>query len=233
MNTPLFVALDTNTLEEAKKLIDRLQGHVEGLKIGPRLFALGGVPFLQELVAQDYKVFLDLKLHDIPNTVALALDVLSDLGLFCLTVHGGGGTEMLRRAVEARDKRGSVTKILGITVLTSFSEQAWQEINPGLTLQQALIARAQACVTAGIDGLVCSAQDLSLLKPHLPAGFLKVTPGVRFASLGDDQTRVMTPYQALKVGADYLVMGRPIYQSDDLEGTMREFKKQVEEARNS
>lgn len=231
MDLPLFVALDTQTLDDAKALIDRLEGYVTGLKIGPRLFALGGSAFLTGLVDRGYEVFLDLKLHDIPNTVALAVDVLSDLGLFCLTIHGGGGHEMLRRAVEARDKRGSKTKLLGITVLTSFSEQSWQAVNPGLAMEKALQARARACVESGLDGLVCSPDDLKLLKPLLPHGFLKVTPGIRFVPGGDDQTRVTTPCVALRQGADYLVMGRPIYQAPDIGKVILELKRQVEEAR--
>lgn len=227
---PIFAALDVQTVEQARTLAQKVQGRVKGVKVGPRLYALGGTPFLSELVDRGFDVFLDLKLHDIPNTVAIAVDVFARLGLFCLTVHSSGGMEMCARAVKARDEARSSMKLLGITVLTSLTEPQLQEASPSLSLQQALTARAKLCLASGLDGLVCSPDDLPLLKEYSGDHFIKVTPGVRFAALGDDQQRVTTPVEAWKRGADYLVMGRPIYAAENLDHVMAQLESDYEEA---
>lgn len=226
---PLFAALDLDTLKEARQTVDRLAGLVRGIKIGPRLYSLGGRPFIDEIVDRGFDLFLDLKLHDIPNTVRLAIEALADAGLWCVTVHGAGGRRMLEEAVAARNARGSSMKILAITVLTSFSEESWSEVAPGTSIEAAIRARAKLCDDTGLDGLVCSPLDLPIVKSCTSPRLLKVVPGVRLAAAGDDQTRVATPKDAIIAGADYLVMGRPIYKAKDLEGAMDAVKQSIQE----
>ena len=153
---PLFAALDLNTLREARQTMDMLSGVVDAIKIGPRLYAQGGAHFLKEIVDHGFKLFLDLKLHDIPNTVRLAVEALADMGIFCLTLHADGGRRMMEESVAARDRLGSTMKLLGITVLTSFDEKGWDEVAPGCSMETAIKKRAWLCGDCGMDGLVCS-----------------------------------------------------------------------------
>ncbi len=226
---PLFVALDLDTLREARQTMDQLMGLVDAIKIGPRLYAQGGAHFLREVVDRGFKLFLDLKLHDIPNTVRLAVEALADLGLFCLTLHAGGGRQMMEEAVAARDRMGSSMKLLGITVLTSFSAQTWAEVAPGCSIEEAIGRRAWLCGDAGMDGLVCSPLDLPIVKAVTPPGLLKVVPGVRLAAGDDDQSRVSTPADAFRAGADYIVMGRPIYRAPDVATAVAEVTRSIQE----
>lgn len=226
---PLFAALDLNTLREARNTMDALKGVVDYVKIGPRLYAQGGTPFLKEIIDHGFKLFLDLKLHDIPNTVRLAVETLSDLGIFCLTLHAAGGRRMMEESVAARDRLGSSTKLLGISVLTSFSEESWKEATPGCTIADTIKARAALAADCGMDGLVCSPLDLPIVCPVTPEKFLKVVPGVRLVAGGDDQTRVATPATAFRDGADYIVMGRPIYQAPDVRKAVDEIAASIEE----
>lgn len=211
----LIVAVDTNTIEEARGFLRRLDGATEYVKIGPSLYAQGGRQFISEIIGMGYNLFLDLKLHDIPNTVAMACESLADLGLWALTVHTSGGHEMMSRAVQVRDKSGSDMKLLGITVLTSLGGQLWDEIHPGCCMDQALTARAVAAERAGLDGIVCSPLDLELLKGNA-TGLLRVVPGIRTDRVStEDQTRVATPKSAALAGANYIVVGRPILEAAD------------------
>ncbi len=227
---PLFAALDLNTLREARRTMDQLAGLVDAIKIGPRLYAQGGAHFLKEVVDHGFKLFLDLKLHDIPNTVRLAVETLSDLGIFCLTLQAGGGRRMMEESVAARDRLGSSMKLLGITVLTSFDAQAWDEVAPGCPMNLAIERRAWLCGDCGMDGLVCSPLDLPLVNSVTPKqNFLKVVPGVRLVAGGDDQSRVATPAAAFKAGADYIVMGRPIYKAPNVREAVEQIAKSIEE----
>ncbi|MCF4150359.1 orotidine-5'-phosphate decarboxylase [Dethiosulfovibrio sp. F2B] len=217
---PLIMALDLETLADARKTLNLVRGKLDYVKIGPRLFALGGVHFVKEMVDYGFKVFLDLKLHDIPNTIRLAVEAFGGIGLWSLTLHAAGGRRMLEEAVAARDRMGSSMKLFGISVLTSFNEEVWSEATPGCPMEEALRQRAWLCDDSGLDGVVCSPLDLPVIKDRVSPGLLKVVPGVRLTSLGDDQTRIATPCQAIKNGADYVVMGRPIYKADDIESAM-------------
>lgn len=211
----LIVAVDTHTLDEARFFLERLDKATEYVKIGPRLYALGGGDFVKEIVDMGYSLFLDLKLHDIPNTVAMACEPLAELGLWALTVHTSGGYEMMSRAVQARDRAGSSMKLLGITVLTSLGGDIWEEVHPGCDIDRALAARASAADRAGLDGIVCSPLDLELLKSKAPS-LLRVVPGIRTEKVSsEDQTRVATPQSAARGGADYIVVGRPILEAAD------------------
>lgn len=226
---PLFAALDLDTLREARRTMDVLSGAVDAIKIGPRLYAQGGAPFLKEIVDHGFKLFLDLKLHDIPNTVRLAVETLADLGIFCLTLQTAGGRRMMEESVAARDRLGSTMKLLGITVLTSFDEKSWDEVAPGCPMDVAIKKRAWLCGDCGMDGLVCSPLDLPEVRAVTPPTLLKVVPGVRLVAGGDDQSRVATPADAFRNGADYIVMGRPIYKAPDVRKAVAEIARSIEE----
>lgn len=211
----LIAAVDTRTPDEARDFLQRLDKATKYVKIGPRLYALGGAAFIKEVVDMGYNLFLDLKLHDIPNTVAIACEPLADMGLWALSMHTSGGYEMMSRAVQARDKAGSAMKLLGITVLTSLGGQLWDEVHPGCDMERALAARAQAAERAGLDGIVCSPLDLELLSVTA-SRLLRVVPGIRTEKVStEDQSRVATPQSAARGGADYIVVGRPILEADD------------------
>lgn len=226
---PLFAALDLDTLREARRTMDALSGIVDAIKIGPRLYAQGGAPFLKEIVDHGFKLFLDLKLHDIPNTVRLAVETLADLGIFCLTLQAAGGRRMMEESVAARDRLGSTMKLLGITVLTSFDEKSWDEVAPGCPMDVAIKKRAWLCGDCGMDGLVCSPLDLPEVRAVTPPTLFKVVPGVRLVAGGDDQSRVATPADAFRNGADYIVMGRPIYKAPDVRKAVAEIARSIEE----
>jgi len=211
----LILALDLKTVDCARAMLDKLSGSVRYIKIGPRLFTLGGKGFAEELINRGYKLFLDLKLHDIPNTVASAVEPLAELGLWALTVHTSGGYEMMARSVAARDNAGSGMKLLGITVLTSLGGGLWDEVHPNLSVEDALLARTNAAERAGLDGIVCSPLDLGLLRGKSEK-LIRVVPGIRSSAVStEDQTRTATVEEAAKNGADYIVVGRPILEARD------------------
>ena len=211
----LIVALDLPTLEEAKSFLERLDKATPYVKIGPRLYAMGGAALISEIVKKGYSLFLDLKLHDIPNTVASAVEPLSEMGLWALTLHTSGGYEMMSRSVAMRNKTGSNMNLFGITVLTSLGGDLWSEVHPGSDIDSALQSRALTAERAGLDGIVCSPLDLSILNGK--AGKLaRVVPGIRRTRAStEDQTRVATAKEAAAGGASYIVVGRPILEADD------------------
>ena len=151
----LILALDVATPDAAREFLDRLDKATPYVKIGPRLYAMGGLPFVKEIIARGYNVFLDLKLHDIPNTVASAVEPLSEAGLWALTIHTSGGYEMMARSVAMRDKTGSAMKLFGITVLTSLGGELWSDVHPACDMNEALVGRAETAERAGLDGIVC------------------------------------------------------------------------------
>lgn len=210
----LIVALDVPQAEPARDLVDRLSGRVGMFKIGSQLFTAAGPGFVQEVVGRGEKVFLDLKFHDIPNTVAGAVSSASRLGVTLLDVHGLGGRVMLEAAVGALP--AMQTRLLAITVLTSHDEDSLDQIgvNGGVTdsvRRLALLAR-----DAGLDGVVASPHEVGLIREACGADFTIVTPGIRPAgAAAGDQARPATPAAALAAGADYIVVGRPITASED------------------
>ena len=211
----LILALDLPTLDGARAFLERLDKATPYVKVGPRLYAMGGISFAKEIINMGYNLFLDLKLHDIPNTVASAVEPLSEIGLWALTIHTSGGYEMMARSVAMRDKTGSNMNLFGITVLTSLGGELWSDVHPGSDLQSSLIARAETAERAGLDGIVCSPLDLSLLKGK--AGKLaRVVPGIRrMRTSAEDQTRVATAKEAAAAGASFIVVGRPILEAED------------------
>lgn len=209
----LIVALDVPSAREARELVRRI-GDAAGLyKVGLQLFTAEGPHFVRELVSSGQKVFLDLKLHDIPNTVGLAVKQAADLGVNMLTVHGSGGAAMLRAAADAA--AGRLT-LLAVTVLTSMNDEDLQQIGvSGRVLDQALRLAALARA-AGFGGVITSPREAAQLRKSLGEGFAIVTPGIRPAG-GDlnDQQRVATPAEAIAAGASHVVIGRPITHSAD------------------
>jgi orotidine-5'-phosphate decarboxylase len=210
----IIVALDLPSVDEARKLISVLGDDVSWYKIGLQLFSLGGPAFLQEVKKSGAKIFLDLKFHDIPNTVRSAVESSCTLGADMLTIHLCGGTEMCQAAVEGRGT--SSTVLLGVTVLTSQTEATLFEIGIHRSLTQQVLSLATLAKATGVTGLIASPLELEPLRNKFGKDLVIVTPGVRPTwSTAGDQKRFTTPADALKLGADYLVIGRPITASPD------------------
>ena len=212
----LIVALDVSSATQAQRIVQAIGESASTYKIGKQLFTAEGPQVVRDLVASGRKVFLDLKFHDIPNTVAAAVRAACELGISMLTVHASGGSKMLKAAVEAAGQSSAKPLVLAVTVLTSFTDADVQEIGvPGTTLSQALHLGALARA-AGCGGLVASAKEVAELRRELGEGFAIVTPGIRPAgSAAGDQSRVVTPADAIAAGATHLVIGRPILEAPD------------------
>lgn len=215
MNNPkIVVALDFAEASTALAFVDRLDPALCRLKVGKELFTAEGPRFVEQLVQRDYGVFLDLKFHDIPNTVAKACEAACRLGVWMLNVHASGGRAMMEAARNAVDKSAQPPLLIAVTVLTSMDQQALQEVGVAGALQEQVLRLAQLTQASGLDGVVCSAQESPLLRGHLGDDFCLVTPGIRPAAASrDDQSRVVTPADALRQGSSYLVIGRPITQA--------------------
>jgi orotidine-5'-phosphate decarboxylase len=210
----IIVALDLPSVDAARKLISVLGEDVAWYKIGLQLFGLGGPAFIQEVKATGAKIFLDLKFHDIPNTVRSAVEAACSLGVDMLTIHLSGGSEMCQAAVKGRGP--SSTQILGVTVLTSQTEATLSEIGIQRSLTQQVLSLAGLARTTGITGLVASPLELEALRNEFGKHFVIVTPGIRPTwSTAEDQKRFTAPAEALKLGADHLVIGRPITAAPD------------------
>jgi orotidine-5'-phosphate decarboxylase len=218
----LIVALDVDSVAEARRLVSILRGVVGMFKIGSQLFTAAGPTLVREIVNAGDRVFLDLKFHDIPNTVAAAGVAATRLGVSIFNVHAAGGGEMMRRTAQAVARTADMERltppsIIAVTVLTSAGESTLAEI--GFTSNPADLVRRLALLveSAGLDGVVASPREVGIVRSAVKkSGFLIVTPGVRPTdSAPDDQTRVTTPREAIKAGADYLVVGRPILQAPD------------------
>ncbi len=223
----VIVALDVPTADEAFALVDTLEGEGDFFKVGLELFTREGPRVVEKLIDGGKRVFLDLKFHDIPNTVARAVASASELGVDLLTVHSTGGADMLRAASEAADEG---TRVVGVTVLTSLSPSAVEEIwgREILSLRDEVVRLASMCHAAGLDGVVSSALEVESIKRHVGASFVVVTPGIRLPG-GDahDQARVVAPGEAARKGSDYLVVGRAVSQADDPAGVLRTIKAEV------
>lgn len=212
----VIVALDYAHADHALALVGRLDPDLCKLKVGKELFVRAGPAFVEQLVEAGFKVFLDLKFHDIPNTVAQACLAAAELGVWMVNVHASGGLKMMQAAREAVDKAANRPKLIAVTVLTSMTGEDLHQV--GLFVEPAAQVKrlARLAQSAGLDGVVCSAQEASLLRGALGPKFLLVTPGIRPAgSAVGDQARILTPGHAIEAGADYLVVGRPITQAED------------------
>ncbi len=221
MKNPIIVALDVPDAEQAIKLAEAIAPAVGAFKIGKELFVSAGPDIVKRVRDTGASVFLDLKFHDIPNTVAKAVASATRLDVQMLTVHTCGGSTMLERALKGANEAAKQTGneaplILGVTVLTSMDESDLNEVSVNKTPESQVIHLAQMATGAGLKGLVCSPKEITPLREVLPPEVQLVTPGIRPAgSEKGDQKRVMTPVEAISAGADWLVIGRPIYAADN------------------
>ena len=217
----LIVALDVRSLEEAKKLVETLGETVNFYKVGMELFYRVGSSVLRYLTAQGKEVFLDLKLHDIPNTVAEGLCSLMDEKVSLLNVHASGGYTMMKTAAkrlkEEATRRGiSAPRIIAVTVLTSLGEAEWREMGQTEPIAEKVVRLAKLAQRAGLDGVVASPQEAAAIRRACGNDFIIVTPGIRpLEATPDDQSRVASPAEALRNGATHLVVGRPIRTADN------------------
>ena len=218
----VLVALDYENEKQAFNLIDQLSPEMCRLKVGKEMFTHFGPAFIDKIQKRNFQVFLDLKYHDIPNTVAKACAAAADLGVWMINVHALGGRAMMEAAVNSLVDKQDKPYLIAVTVLTSMSSSDLTELGINKTPADLAIHLAEMAKNSGMDGVVCSAQEALQMRKNLGNDFLLVTPGIRPAgSSNDDQQRIMTPLQAVKSGADYLVIGRPITQSNDPVGILR------------
>ena len=221
MGSPIIVALDYDDTEAAVSLVNALDPALCRLKVGNELFTRGGPALVETFQSRGFEVFLDLKYHDIPNTVAAAVRAAADLGVWMVNIHAGGGSRMMRAAREALDGYDKRPLLIGVTVLTSMSEEDLQELGHRESPAERVESLAQMVRDCGLDGVVCSAQESALLREACGADFKLVTPGIRLAGdAAGDQRRVVTPVDAMANGSDYLVIGRSITQADDPVATL-------------
>lgn len=212
--SPIVIALDFTSAEQALAFADDIDPAKARLKVGKELFTYAGPNLVRELHQRGFDVFLDLKFHDIPNTVASAVAAAADLGVWMVNVHASGGRRMLTAASERLVKGNYCTLLTAVTVLTSMEASDLLEIGITQSPESQVIALADLTSSCGLDGVVCSAHEASMLRERFGKDFVLVTPGIRPADHpSDDQRRIMTPAQAMAAGSSYLVIGRPITQA--------------------
>lgn len=222
MKERIIAALDTDSTESALSVVRSLSGEVGMFKVGMELFPRGGPDLVGEIRSAGAEVFLDLKFHDIPNTVAGAVRSAAALGATFVTVHAAGGKAMLRAAAEAA--RGTGMTILAVTVLTSLDDDDLAEVGFRSSAEVSVLRLAELAAREGIGGIVCSAREVGAVRRKLGTGPVLVTPGVRLPEgEAGDQKRVVTPFEAARLGADYLVVGRPITRASDPSAAARKF----------
>jgi len=228
----IIVPLDFNTAEQALQLVEKLPPDLCRLKVGKELFTKAGPILVEKLIKKDFDIFLDLKFHDIPTTVAKACAVAADLGVWMLNVHASGGSEMMSLAREEIEKKSHRPLLIGVTILTSMNQEALVELGIQCSVAEQVMRLAQLAFDAGLDGVVCSAHEVKMLRDNLGEEFKLVTPGIRpGGSNKDDQKRVMTPGQAISAGSDYLVIGRPITQAADPAQALKDISEDISAAR--
>ena len=217
LDPKVVVALDFDKKNEALSFVDRISPSDCRLKVGKEMFTHFGPEFVKTLTGKGFDVFLDLKFHDIPNTVAKAVAAAADLGVWMVNVHASGGSQMMIKAKQALESYGDKAPLLiAVTVLTSMSEEDLRGLGINKTPAEQVNFLANLTKECGLDGVVCSAMEAEQLKLSLGKDFKLITPGIRpTGSAQDDQQRIMTPEQAMNVGVDYLVIGRPITKAAD------------------
>lgn len=225
-SSPIVVALDYANKSAALDFVDRIDPRDCRLKIGKEMFTLFGPQLVKDLQSRDFDVFLDLKFHDIPNTVAHAIAAAAELGVWMVNVHASGGARMMTAAKNALQSFGKDAPLLiAVTVLTSMEASDLADLGIALSPADYALHLAKLTRDCGLDGVVCSAQEALVFKSQLGQAFKLVTPGIRPAgSAADDQRRVMTPRDAQVAGVDYMVIGRPITQSSDPAQTLRDIR---------
>lgn len=212
----VIVALDFANQADVFRLVDQLDPTQCKLKVGKELFAIAGPGLVEQLVSRGFDVFLDLKYHDIPNTVAMACKAAANMGVWMVNVHALGGPNMIAAAKEAILSADHQPILTAVTILTSFDPAQLNAIGLSGSIQDNVVRLAKLAQNSGADGVVCSAQEATELRKHVSKDFCLVTPGIRPAGAKtDDQKRIMTPVEAVQAGSDYLVIGRPITQSPD------------------
>jgi orotidine-5'-phosphate decarboxylase len=205
------VALDYPAADPALALVDRLDPALCRLKVGKEMFTRLGPAFLEQLSSRGFEIFLDLKFHDIPNTVAAACDAAADLGVWMMNLHASGGRRMMETAINRLEQRAHRPLLIAVTILTSLSTEDIAEIGFQGEPAENVLRLAGLASSSGLDGVVCSPREAAAIRASLGDDFLLVTPGVRPRdAAADDQRRVMTPEDAIRAGASYLVVGRPI-----------------------
>lgn len=213
--SPIIVALDFPSEKETMQLVDQLDPTLCRLKVGKELFTRCGPALVKQLVDKKFDVFLDLKYHDIPNTVANACAAAVDLGVWMLNVHALGGEKMMHAARHALQEKDAPL-LIAVTWLTSSGQEELDALGLQTTPHEMVLRLASMSQNAGLDGVVCSAQEAPMLRQNMGKGFALVTPGIRLADAEkDDQNRVVTPKKAIDDGSSYLVIGRPITQAKD------------------
>jgi orotidine-5'-phosphate decarboxylase len=213
-NPRVIVALDFSSTDEAINVVRLLDPSLCRVKVGKELFTRAGPSLVEQLQKQGFEVFLDLKFHDIPNTVAQACRAAAELGVWMLNVHALGGRRMMEAAREAIDSTSHKPLLIGVTILTSMGREDLQEIGLPADPEANVLRLAKLAEGSGLDGVVCSAKEVSTLRNNVDKSFCLVTPGVRPAGASiDDQKRIMTPEKAIEAGSSYLVIGRPITQA--------------------
>lgn len=210
-DSPIIVALDFPSATQALELVERLEPQRCRLKVGKELFTRGGPALVEKLVGKGYDVFLDLKFHDIPNTVAAACSAAAELGVWMVNVHAQGGRRMMEAANEALQKSSHQPLLIAVTILTSMGEEDIHEVGLAGTPADNVKRLAVLAQSAGLNGVVCSPKEVAMLRETISSDFQLVTPGIRpnWAAKGD-QTRITTPADAMALGSNYLVIGRPI-----------------------
>lgn len=217
MPCDLILALDVPTREEAAPILRQLRGELRWIKIGLQMFTAYGPDYVKAVADEGFNIFLDLKLHDIPNTVAKAIESLAPLPIGMLTLHTSGGREMMSYARKAQLASKPDLLLLGVTVLTSMDETGLSELGVSVSPASQVSRLGRLAADSGLTGLVCSPLEVAMLRKELPVGVQLVTPGIRPAGEagGDDQKRIMTPADAARAGSSYIVVGRPILKAGD------------------
>ncbi len=217
MPCDLILALDVPSRDSAAPILRQLRGELRWVKIGLQMFTAYGPDYVKAVADEGFNIFLDLKLHDIPNTVAKAVESLAPLPIGMLTLHTSGGREMMTYARKAQLASKPDLLLLGVTVLTSMDAAGLGELGVSVPPEAQVARLGQLAADSGLTGLVCSPLEVGLLRQKLPAGIQLVTPGIRPAGEagGDDQKRIMTPADAARAGSSYIVVGRPILNAKD------------------
>lgn len=228
LNPKIVVALDYADAKNALKLAEQLDPEICRVKVGKELFTAAGPQLVESLIGLGHSVFLDLKFHDIPTTVAKACEAASRLGVWMLNVHASGGSAMMEAAREGVERSGQQPLLIAVTVLTSMNQQMLNEIGVKNAIADQVLNLATLTQKSGLDGVVCSAQEAPILRKALGDKFCLVTPGIRPADAAlDDQSRVVSPNQALALGSSYLVIGRPVTQSKNPLEALRKIHEEI------
>lgn len=214
-NSKIIVALDFGSLSETEDFLKKVKGQNCRVKVGKELFTNEGPNVIKLIQQYGFEIFLDLKFHDIPNTVSRAIKASCNLGVWMVNVHASGGKQMLLAAREAVDSSSNKPILIAVTILTSYDKYSFQELGFKNNLLDQIAYLATLSENSGMDGIVCSANDIPSIKALVKEKFQFITPGVRLANSNDDQKRVTTPEDAIKQGSNYLVIGRPITSSED------------------